>query len=167
MEGEGEQRRQGEKRSYKTKYQVQIMLAEMEYQICSSKRDHEIMEFLDLKERSFYYFKKKLYEQSLALQTAKKTDEVLAFETRILKERLTKVYQHLEERLTMINEDPKVTDNIAEIAIAAFEVAKNIMTLELEGLRALSSINENKFLRFVNRTYENYNNNDNSNILQP
>ena len=109
-EREGEQR--PEKRSYKTKYQVQIMLAEMEHQICSGKRDHEIMEFLDLKERSFYYFKKKLYEQSLALQTAKKTDEVLAFETRILKERLIKVYQHLEERLTMINKDPKVTDNI-------------------------------------------------------
>ena len=144
------------------------MLAEMEHQICSGKTDHEIMEFLGLKERSFYYFKKKLYEQSLALQTAKKTDEVLAFETRILKERLIKVYQHLEERLTIINKDPKVTDNIAEIAVATFEVAKNIMNLELEGLRALSSINENKFLRFVNRTYENYNNNNgNSNILQP
>ena len=113
-EGEGQkeeqyqqQRGQGQKRSYKTKYQVQIVLAEMEHQICSGKTDHEIMEFLDLKERSFYYFKKKLYEQSLALQTANKTEEVLAFETRILKERLIKVYQHLDERLRIINKRSK------------------------------------------------------------
>jgi hypothetical protein len=40
-EGEGEQQPR-EKRSYKTKNQVQIMLAEMEHQICSGKTDHEI-----------------------------------------------------------------------------------------------------------------------------
>lgn len=108
-------------------------------------------------------------EQSLALQTARKTDEVLAFETRILKERLVKVYQHLEERLAMINRNPDMTDNIAEIAVAIFQVARNIMNLELEGLRALSSVNENKFLRYANRAYENYynNNNGDSNLLQP
>jgi hypothetical protein len=73
-------------------------------------------------------------------------------------------------------QDPRANDNIADVAVAAFQVARNIMNLELEGLRALSSINENKFLRFTNRAYQDYygtNNNDNSNgtsnsnILQP
>jgi hypothetical protein len=44
-------------------------------------------------------------------------------------------------------QDPRANDNIADVAVAAFQVARNIMNLELEGLRALSSINENKFLR--------------------
>jgi hypothetical protein len=128
-----------------------------------------------MKERSFYYFKKKLYQQSLALQTSIKTDEVLAFETRVLKERLVKVYQYLEERLAMLNRDPTIDDNIAEVATATFQVAKSIMNLELEGLRALSAINENKLLKYANKYYENvpnyYSPNgepaNNGNILQP
>jgi hypothetical protein len=106
-----------------------------------------------MKERAFYYFKKKLYEQSLALQTSKKTEEIIAFETNVLKERLTRVYQHLDERLTMINRDPAIGDNIAEVALATYQIAKTIMTLELEGLKALSGIRENKFLKYANRYY--------------
>jgi hypothetical protein len=41
----------------KTKHQVQIVLAEMEHQICEGKTDREIMDFLDMKRRSYYYFK--------------------------------------------------------------------------------------------------------------
>jgi hypothetical protein len=144
----------GQKRDYKTRHQVQLVLTEMEHQICEGKSDIEIMKFLEIKDRSFYYFKKKLYQQSLALQTSKKTEEVLTFETRILKERLTKVYQHLDERLTMINRDPRVNDNMAEVALATFQIAKSIMNLELEGLKALSGIRENKFLKYANKYYE-------------
>jgi hypothetical protein len=116
-----------EKRNYKTKHQVQIVLTEMERQICEGRTDIEIMKFLEIKERSFYYFKKKLYQQSLRLQTSKKTEEVLTFETKVLKERLTKIYQHLDERLTMINRNPVISDNIAEVALASFQIAKSIL----------------------------------------
>jgi len=166
----------GQERDYKTRHQVQMLLAEMERQICEGKSDNEIMKFLEMKDRSFYYFKKKLYEQSFALQTAKKTEEVIAFETRILKERLVKIYQHLDERLTMLNRDPRPNDDIAEIALVTYQIARNIMTLEMEGLRALSSVHEKKFLKYANRYYNdisdypnrnNGNDNGNTSILQP
>jgi hypothetical protein len=158
------------KRDYKTRHQVQLVLTEMEHQICEGKTDREMMKFFEMKERSFYYFKKKLYEQSLVLQTSKKTEEVLTFETRVLKERLTRVYEHLNERLIMINRDPHVTDNIAEVALATYQIAKSIMTLELEGMKALSGIRENKFLKYANRYYNNIPNGDNgsnTNLLHP
>ena len=101
-----EEEQEDQKRNYKTRHQVQIVLAEMERQICEGKTDNEIKKFLELKERSYYYFKNKLYKQSLAIQTSKKTEEVIAFETDIMRDRLIKVYQHLEQRLTMMNADP-------------------------------------------------------------
>lgn len=172
-----EEEQEDQKRNYKTRHQVQIVLAEMERQICEGKTDNEIKKFLELKERSYYYFKNKLYKQSLAIQTSKKTEEVIAFETAILKNRLIKVYQHLEQRLTMMNADPTIDDNMADIAVATFEIAKNIMTLEMEGIRALSAIKQNKLLKYANNVYQNIpnyyspngetTNNDNSNILQP
>jgi hypothetical protein len=142
------------KRNYKTKHQVQLVLTEMEHQICEGKTDVEIMNFLNMQHRSFYYFKNKLYQQSLVLQTSKKTEEVLTFETRIMKERLTKIYNHLDERMRLINQDPQITDNIAEVALASYQIAKSILTLEMEGLRALSGLKENKFVKYANRFYE-------------
>jgi len=155
----------------RTQHQIQTMLVEIEHKIMEGDNDQEIMQSLSLRRRTFYYYKDKLYKQSLAIQTSKKTDEMVAFETQILKERFTKIYKHLDKRLTMINQDPKVTDNIAEIAVVASEVARKILHIEMEGLKALSGINENKYLRFLNRTYcDNYNNNinnDNNKLLQP
>lgn len=68
-------------------------------------------------------------------------------------------------------------DSIAEVSVAGFTIAKAIMNLEMEGLRALSTINENKFPRYANKYYENIpnyqgpnsetGNNGNANILQP
>ena len=171
-EAEREQQLQVQKRDYKTRHQVQLVLAEMEHQICEGKTDQEMMKFFEMKHRSFYYFKKKLYEQSLRLQTSKKTEEIVALETRVLKERLTKVYQHLEERLAMINRNPEVSDNIAEVALVTYQIAKNIMTLEMEGLRAISGVRENKFLKYANNYYNNIpnyhsNGNNNTNVLHP
>ena len=175
----GEEPNDGErqKRTYKTRPQVQILLSEMEKMICEGQRDRDIMAFFDLKERSYYYFKDKLYKQSLEMQKSRRTDEVVVFETKVLKDRLIKVYKHLDQRLTMINQDPRGNDNIADVAIAAFQIAKSILTLEMEGLRALSTINENKFLKYANRYYQTIpnqspNNNENgdngnTNILQP
>ena len=153
----------------RTQHQIQTMLVEIERKIMEGDNDQEIMQSLSLRRRTFYYYKDKLYKQSLTIQTSKKTDEMVAFETQILKERFSKIYKHLDKRLTMINQDPKVTDNIAEIAVVASEVARKILHIEMEGLKALSGINENKYLRFLNRTYcDNYNNNinnDNNKLL--
>ena len=91
----------------KSRLQLQNELIEIESRICKGRTDSEIMEELHIKERTYYYYKVKLYEQSAELQR-KKTEETLAFETQILKERMTRLYRHVEQRLT--NENTKCSE---------------------------------------------------------
>jgi hypothetical protein len=44
---------------------------------------------------------------------------------------------------------------MVDLAVVTYQIARNIMQLELEGLHALSILNENIFLKFANRAYEN------------
>ena len=97
------------------------------------------MEELGIKERTFYYYKEKLYQQSAEIQS-KKTEQILAFRIQILKDRLTHLYRQLEQRLTA-TENTRAHD-IAEIATVAYDIATNIFRLECEGLRALPDINK-------------------------
>jgi FixJ family two-component response regulator len=115
---------------------------EIQHRICQGHTYKEIMKQLGIKERTFYYYKEKMYQQSAEIQ-AKKTGEVLAFEMQILNDRLSRIYRHLEERLTA-TEKTRARD-LAEIATAACEIAKTNIKLECEGLRALDGIN-NKLL---------------------
>ena len=111
---------------------------EIEHRICQGCIDKEIMEELSIKERTFYYYKEKLYKQSAEIQ-AKKTEEILAFEMQILKDRLSRIYRHLDQRVTDVN--TRVRDLI-EIVPLACDIAETIFKLESEGLRALSGINK-------------------------
>jgi hypothetical protein len=96
------------------------------------------MEELSIKERTFYYYKEKLYQQSAEIQ-AKKTEQILAFETQILKDRLTRMYRQLEQRASSANTKAR---DVAEITTVACNIAINILKLESEGLRALYGINK-------------------------
>ena len=51
---------------------------EIEHRICQGHTDKEIMEELGIKERTFYYYKEKIYQQTAEIQ-AKKTGEILTF----------------------------------------------------------------------------------------
>lgn len=97
------------------------------------------MEDLGIKERTFYYYKEKLYQQSAEIQANKKTEQILAFEMQILKDRLTRLYRQLEQRASSTN--TKASD-LVEITTVACNIATDIFKLESEGLRALSSINK-------------------------
>jgi hypothetical protein len=57
----------------------------------------------------------------------------------ILKDRLSYIYRHLEQRVTA--ENTRVRDLI-EIAPLGCDIAETIFKLESEGLRALSGINK-------------------------
>lgn len=72
----------------KTQQQIQNELIEIEHRICQGHTDKEIIEELGIKERTFYYYKEKLYQQSAEIQ-AKKIEQILVFESQILKDRLT------------------------------------------------------------------------------
>ena len=111
---------------------------DIEHRICQGHTDKEIMEEFDIKERTFYYYKEKIYQQSAEIQAKKKTEEMLAFEMQILKDRLSRIYRHLDQRVTA--ENTRVRDLI-EIVPLACNIAETIFKLESEGLRALSGIN--------------------------
>ena len=65
---------------------------EIEHRICQGHTDKEIIDEIGIKERTFYYYKEKLYKQSAEIQ-AKNTAGVLAFEMQILKDRLSRIYR--------------------------------------------------------------------------
>lgn len=117
---------------------MENILMEIEHRICQGHTDKEIIEELGIKERTFYYYKEKLYQQSAEIQ-AKKTEQILVFESQILKDRLTDMYRQLQQRARA--ENTKARD-LAEITTAAYNIAINIFKLESEGLRALSGINK-------------------------
>jgi hypothetical protein len=112
---------------------------EIERRICEGRTDKEIMDDLSIKERTFYYYKEKIYQQSAEVQSKKNTAEVLAFEMQILKDRLSRMYRHLDERITA--ENVKARDLI-ELVPLACNIAETIFKVESEGLRALSDINK-------------------------
>ena len=117
---------------------MENILMEIEHRICQGHTDKEVIEEIGIKERTFYYYKEKLYQQSAEIQ-AKKTEQILVFESQILKDRLTDMYRQLQQRARA--ENTKARD-LAEITTAAYNIAINIFKLESEGLRALSGINK-------------------------
>jgi hypothetical protein len=96
------------------------------------------MQELNIKERMFYYYKQKIYEQSAKIQAEKIVEEVLAYEVQIPKDRLTRLYRHLEQRANA--ESTKARD-AAVLATVAQDIAIKILKLESEGLKALSGKN--------------------------
>ena len=121
-------------RKRKTQLQIENELIEIEHRLCQGHTDKEIIEELNIKERTFYYYKNKLYQMSASIQ-AKKTEEIMVFEQQILKDRLTRLYRHLYLKLESPN--TKV-GQAAKIADTAQQIATNIFKLEVEGLRGLS-----------------------------
>jgi DNA-binding CsgD family transcriptional regulator len=47
---------------------------EIEHRICQGYTDTQIMEELGIKERTFYYYKEKLYQQSAKIQANKERE---------------------------------------------------------------------------------------------
>jgi hypothetical protein len=55
----------------RTQLQIEKILIEIERRICQGHTDTQIMEELGIKERIFYYYKEKLYQQSAEIQANK------------------------------------------------------------------------------------------------
>jgi hypothetical protein len=74
---------------HRTKPQVQHELNRIAKMIGQSKMDGEIIDELRIPERTFYYYKHKLYQRSADIQ-AKKTEKSLFFAQSLLGDRLTR-----------------------------------------------------------------------------
>jgi hypothetical protein len=119
---------------------MEYTLMEIEHRICQGRTDKEIMDELDIRERTFYYYKEKIYQLSAEVQSKKNTAEVLAFEMQILKDRLSRMYRHLDERITA-TENMRARDLVKIVSVAC-DIAKAIFQLEKEGLTAISGIDK-------------------------
>jgi hypothetical protein len=83
----------------------------------------------------YYYYKQKIYQKSAEIQAEKTAaEEVLAFEVQILKDRLTRLYRHLEQRASAASTKAR---DVAVLATVAQDMAIKILKLESEGLKAL------------------------------
>ena len=74
------------------------MLEEIAKRLAAGCTDKEIITDLNLRERTFYYYKAEI-SRIYGDITAKKTEEALEFEAKVLKDRYLRLYRSLEQRI--------------------------------------------------------------------
>ena len=83
--------------------QMCLKLEDLAKKIAAGFTDKEIMADLNLKRRTFYYYKAKvcmMFGNIPRVLPCKKTEQVLEFEAEILKDRFIRLYRNLEHRAT-------------------------------------------------------------------
>ena len=102
-----------------------------EYLAAGGYTDEQIMKRLNLKSRTFYYYKARVYEVFGDL-AAKKMEERLEFEAEVLKDRYLRLFRNLEQKIMTANQNLRYIANASEVAVM---IATNIFRLELEAFR--------------------------------
>ncbi len=120
--------------------QIHHDLEELAKKLAAGYTDKQIMQDLNLKRRTFYYYKTKVCSMFGNI-AEKKTEQVLEFEAEILKDRYTRLFRNLEQRAT--NRNTKLHD-VANATEVAAMIATNIFRLEVEGFRARKTRSELK-----------------------
>lgn len=128
-------------RKRKTKYQIEGRLIEIYYRIVAGENDRDIMRALLLSERNYYKYKQKLAKK-LEKYQIERHNSAIWLEVHTLKDRMSKLYSALSERVT--NPTTKSSD-LPNLASTAESIAINILRLESAGLTAIqqSTILEN------------------------
>src|SRR5690242_2562343 len=103
--------------------QMRLELEELAKRIVEGYTDKEIMQDLNLKRRTFYYYKAKVCKMFGNI-AEKKTEQTLEFEAQILKDRYIRLYRNLEMKVT----DPKIIKlrDVANASEVAAMIATNI-----------------------------------------
>ena len=76
---------------------MHLKLEELAKKLAAGYTDKEIMQTLNFKRRSFYYYKAKVCSMYGNI-AEKKTEQVIEFELQILKDRFMRLYRNLEQR---------------------------------------------------------------------
>lgn len=95
--------------------------------------DTDIMNQLNVKRATFYHYKKLIY-QVWGDIARRKTEESIAFEADLMKDRLIRIYRGLELRLNDSKNDP--IRDVAEASAIATQIATAIFKLDYEGIKA-------------------------------
>jgi hypothetical protein len=130
-------KKEGNNRRFRrTKQKMEYELDEIFRRLCIGESDFQIMTTLNLQERNYYKYKKRLEARLMEYQI-RKTDNTLFLECHLFKNRMLKLYKALETKML----DSKTSGvEIARCADVAASIAHNVLKLESEGIRAVKEL---------------------------
>jgi hypothetical protein len=128
---------------------MEYELTEIYRRLCNEDSDFQIMTTLNLQERNYYKYKKKLETRIMEYQL-KKTDDTIFTECQFFKSRMLTLYKALENQVT--SDKTSGTDK-AKCAEIASEIALEILRLESENVKAIHDL-------ISKTTYKKNNNHD-------
>ena len=121
----------------RNKSHIEWRMQEMYYRIVKGERDKDIMRALLLSERNYYKYKKKLATR-LEERQKETMENTIWLEVQILKDRMSKLYSVLAERI----KDPYTkTSELPNLASTAESIAINILKLESASITAIKQSN--------------------------
>jgi len=121
----------------KTKYQIEGQLIEIYYRIIAGEKDRDIMRALLLSERNYYKRKQKLAKK-LEKYQLERHNSAIWLEVQTLKDRMSKLYSAVSERVI----DPTTkTSDLSNLATTAESIAINIFKLESASITAIQQSN--------------------------
>ena len=106
--------------------------------------DRELIKELKMSERTYYWYKQKLYEHYANLHR-QKTEDIISYHQQLLHDRLSGIYNMALQKLTEDRNKMSGTE-ISALMQTMEEIGINIFKLEAEGLRATNR-NLNKVIR--------------------
>lgn len=122
-----------QKRIRRNKTQIEGQLKEIYQRLLAGQNDRDIMRALVLTERNYYKYKQKLSKKIEKHQLGK-FDSSIWLEVQILKDRMSRLYSILFER---INDSRIKTGEISTIVSTAQSIAINILKLESASFTAI------------------------------
>ncbi len=126
------------KRFRRTKQKMEYELDEIFRRLCNGESDFQIMTTLNLQERNYYKYKKKLEARLMEYQL-KKTDDTIFMESHLFKNRMLTLYKGLED--VVLSPDKNVTgSDRSKCAEVAASIATNIIRIESEGIKAIKHL---------------------------
>jgi hypothetical protein len=116
---------------------IEWRMQEMYHRLVKGERDKDIMRALLLSERNYYKYKKKLAAR-LEERQKERMDSEIWLEVQTLKDRMSKLYSVLAERIHHPNTK---TSELPNLAATAESIAINILKLESASITAIKQSN--------------------------
>jgi hypothetical protein len=146
------------RRLRRTKQKIEYELDEIFRRLCNGESDFQIMTTLNLQERNYYKYKKRLEARLMEYQI-RKTDNTLFLECHLFKNRMLKLYKALETKMLDSNTSGV---EIARLADVASSITVQIVKLESEGIRAVKELGLAEKAAAVANKNTSLNNNNNN-----
>lgn len=126
-----------QKLNRRNKIQIEGELKEIYQRLVAGQNDRDIMRALLLSERNYYKYKQKLSKKIEKYQF-EKCDSTMWLEVQTLKDRMSRLYSVVSERVS----DPRIkTSDVSNLASTAESIAINLFKLESASITAIKQSN--------------------------